>query len=88
MKNGIHPRYEPVVFRDTSTGHMFLSRSTRIPEATVQLEGSTYPVVDVEISSDSHPFWTGTARTLDTEGRVERFHRRYAASAGRQEESR
>ncbi|KUG51063.1 50S ribosomal protein L31 [Serinicoccus chungangensis] len=84
MQNGIHPRYEPVVFRDTSTGHMFLSRSTRIPEATVQFEGTTYPVVDVEISSDSHPFWTGTARTLDTEGRVERFRRRYAAASGAQ----
>ena len=84
MKNGIHRRYEPVVFRDTSTGHMFLSRSTRIPEATVQFEGATYPVVDVEISSDSHPFWTGTARTLDTEGRVERFRRRYGAASGEQ----
>lgn len=83
MQKNIHPTYAPVVFRDTSTGHMFLSRSTRVPRATVEFEGATYPVIDVEISSDSHPFWTGKARTLDTEGRVERFRRRYAASAVR-----
>lgn len=83
MQKNIHPTYAPVVFRDTSTGHMFLSRSTRAPRATVEFEGATYPVIDVEISSDSHPFWTGKARTLDTEGRVERFRRRYAASAVR-----
>lgn len=81
MQKNIHPTYAPVVFRDTSTGHMFLSRSTRLPRATVEFEGATYPVIDVEISSDSHPFWTGKARTLDTEGRVERFRRRYAAAS-------
>ncbi|MFK5582939.1 type B 50S ribosomal protein L31 [Serinicoccus sp. LYQ131] len=81
MQKNIHPTYASVVFRDTSTGHMFLSRSTRVPRATVEFEGTTYPVIDVEISSDSHPFWTGKARTLDSEGRVERFRRRYAASA-------
>jgi large subunit ribosomal protein L31 len=78
MKKNTHPRYEAVVFRDTSTGAMFRTRSTRIPERTVEFEGATYPVIDVEISSDSHPFWTGSARTLDTEGRVERFRRRYS----------
>lgn len=77
MKKNIHPRYAPVVFRDTSTGHLLLTRSTLIPDRTVEYEGQSYPVIDVEISSDSHPFWTGTARTLDAEGRVERFRRRY-----------
>ncbi len=77
MRPGIHPRYEAVVFRDRSTGSRFLTRSTRIPEARVELDGTTYPVIDVEVSCDSHPFWTGRARTLDAEGRVERFNRRY-----------
>lgn len=80
MKKDTHPRYAPVVFRDTSTGDMFVTRSTRIPEQRVELDGVTYPVIDVEISSGSHPFWTGTARTMDTEGRVEAFRRRYASS--------
>lgn len=82
MRPGIHPRYEEVVFRDRSTGSMFLTRSTRVPEHTVELGGRRYPVIDVEVSADSHPFWTGRARTLDSEGRVERFNRRYARGAG------
>jgi large subunit ribosomal protein L31 len=78
MKPGIHPNYQPVVFRDRSAGTAFLTRSTVQPAATILWEdGRTYPVVDVEISSDSHPFWTGGARVIDTAGRVERFQRRY-----------
>ncbi|MEU1777533.1 type B 50S ribosomal protein L31 [Streptomyces sp. NPDC012842] len=83
MKPGIHPAYGPVVFRDKAAGHAFLTRSTLRGERTVEWkDGCTYPVVDVEISSASHPFYTGTARVLDTAGRVERFERRY----GRREE--
>ncbi len=77
MRPGIHPRYKEVVFRDRSTGALFLTRSTRVPEQTIEFEGRRYPVIDVEVSADSHPFWTGRSRTLDTEGRVERFNRRY-----------
>lgn len=78
MKRGIHPAYGPVVFRDRSAGSAFLTRSTMMSSQTVQWEdGNTYPVVDVDVSSASHPFWTGTARVLDTEGRVEKFRRRY-----------
>jgi len=66
------------VFRDRAAGYAFLTRSTATPAATIDWEdGHTYPVVDVEVSSASHPFWTGTARVLDSEGRVERFERRY-----------
>ncbi|KOG91802.1 type B 50S ribosomal protein L31 [Streptomyces varsoviensis] len=85
MKNGIHPAYEPVVFRDRAAGYAFLTRSTATGEKTVEWEdGNTYPVIDVEISSASHPFYTGTARVLDTAGRVERFERRYGGrGAGR-----
>ena len=82
MKNGIHPDYHPVVFRDASAGFAVLTRSTATPAATVEWEdGQTYPVLDVEVSSASHPFYTGTARVLDTAGRVEKFNRRYGRSA-------
>ncbi|MEU1165952.1 type B 50S ribosomal protein L31 [Streptomyces sp. NPDC005921] len=78
MRKGIHPDYRPVVFRDRAAGHAFLARSTMTSEKTVEwADGRTYPVVDVEISNVSHPFYTGTARVLDTAGRVERFERRY-----------
>lgn len=87
MKN-IHPTYGPVVFRDTSAGFTFLTRSTLAgdtaggpgrPAATIEWsDGNTYPVVDIEISSESHPFWTGSARVVDTAGRIEKFRQRYA----------
>ncbi|WP_326600968.1 type B 50S ribosomal protein L31 [Streptomyces sp. NBC_01799] len=84
MKNAIHPAYGPVVFRDRSADFAFLTRSTLSSDKTVQWEdGNTYPVIDVEISSASHPFYTGTVRVLDAAGRVERFERRY----GRREEA-
>ena len=78
MKPGIHPVYGPVVFRDKAAEFAFLTRSTARSEQTVEWEdGRTYPVVDVEVSSASHPFYTGSARVMDTAGRVERFNRRY-----------
>jgi len=78
MKNGIHPAYGPVVFRDAATGKEFLTRSTATSENTVAWsDGNTYPVITVDVTSDSHPFWTGAQRVMDTEGRVERFRRRY-----------
>ncbi|MDQ0605111.1 large subunit ribosomal protein L31 [Streptomyces canus] len=82
MRHGIHPESRPVVFRDRAAGFHLLTRSTIHAERTVQWEdGGTYPVVDVEISSASHPFYTGTSRVVDTAGRVERFQRRYGATA-------
>lgn len=79
MKTSIHPDYRPVVFRDASAGFSFLTRSTATSERTVTWEdGADYPVIDVEVSSASHPFYTGRATVLDTAGRVERFRRRYA----------
>ncbi|WP_399886993.1 type B 50S ribosomal protein L31 [Streptomyces sp. BBFR51] len=83
MRKGIHPEYRPVVFRDRAANYAFLTRSTMTSERTVDWEdGNTYPVVDVEISDVSHPFYTGTARVLDTAGRVERFERRYGKQDG------
>lgn len=78
MKPGIHPAYGPVVFRDASTGSQFLTRSTATSAETVEWEdGNVYPLIVVEVSSDSHPFWTGNQRLLDSAGRVEKFNRKY-----------
>lgn len=83
MKQGIHPPYGPVVFRDPSAGTSFLTQSTivgRLPAGhptVVWDDGRTYPVVDVDVSSASHPFWTGRSRLVDTQGRVEKFNRRF-----------
>ncbi|CAM5698088.1 MULTISPECIES: type B 50S ribosomal protein L31 [Streptomyces] len=82
MRSGIHPALRPVVFRDRAAGFQLLTRSTVAAQHTVVWEdGTTYPVVDVDISSASHPFYTGTSRVVDTAGRVERFERRYGRSA-------
>lgn len=78
MKTDIHPKYAPVVFHDLASDKSFLTRSTATSEKTVEWEdGNTYPVIDVEISSESHPFYTGKQRILDSAGRVERFKDRY-----------
>lgn len=80
MKHGIHPDYHPVVFRDASTGDSFLTRSTATASATVEwTDGKTYPLIVLDVTSASHPYWTGTARLLDTEGQVEKFRRRYGS---------
>ena len=77
MKSGIHPDYRPVVFRDLASGETFLTRSTVSTDKTIDLDGTTYPVIDVEISSASHPFYTGKQRILDSAGRVEKFNQRF-----------
>jgi large subunit ribosomal protein L31 len=84
MKDGIHPDYHPIVFRDRSANFSFLTKSTLTSNQTVEWEdGQTYPVIDVEISSASHPFYTGKSRVVDTAGRVEQFRRRYGSNEGR-----
>jgi large subunit ribosomal protein L31 len=81
MKPGIHPVYHPVVFQDSNTGTAFLTRSTVTSSRTIEWETPdgirTYPLVVVEVSADSHPFWTGRQRVLDSAGQVEKFRRRY-----------
>ncbi|MDX3100180.1 type B 50S ribosomal protein L31 [Nonomuraea angiospora] len=78
MKKGIHPDYRPVVLRDPGADFAFLMRSTITSDKTIEwTDGNTYPVVDVDVSSASHPFYTGRSRVLDTAGRVERFNQRY-----------
>ncbi len=74
----IHPEYRSVVFRDTASGTMFLTQSTVQTKETIKYEdGKEYPLFDVEISSASHPFYTGKQKLVDTAGRVERFRRKY-----------
>jgi large subunit ribosomal protein L31 len=79
MKHGIHPDYHPVVFQDATTGEAFLTRSTITSSRTIEWQGQTYPLVVVDISSASHPFWTGSRRHIDTAGQVEKFRRRYGS---------
>ncbi|MCK9342419.1 MAG: type B 50S ribosomal protein L31 [Massilibacteroides sp.] len=78
MKKGIHPsNYRPVAFKDMSNNDVFISRSTINTKETIELEGVEYPLVKVEISSSSHPFYTGKSKLLDTAGRVDKFLTRY-----------
>ncbi|TVR54943.1 MAG: type B 50S ribosomal protein L31 [Spirochaetaceae bacterium] len=78
MKKEIHPNYRMVVFRDTASGVMFLTRSTIATKEKVTYEdGNEYPVYDLEISSSTHPFFTGKQKLVDTAGRVERFNKKY-----------
>jgi large subunit ribosomal protein L31 len=80
MKQGIHPaNYRLVVFKDMSNGDSFLSRSTANSRETVQWEdGKDYPIIKLEISNTSHPFYTGKNMLVDTAGRIDKFKKRYA----------
>lgn len=80
MKKDIHPEYRPVVFRDSSADFSIVTRSTVETSRTVEWEdGNTYPLVELDISSASHPFYTGRQRIVDTGGRVQRFENRRKA---------
>ena len=84
MKSDIHPTYGLVIFNDLSSGEKVLTRSTVTPEKTMEWEdGNTYPVVDVEISAASHPFYTGKQRIMDSAGRVDKFNKRFAGFGGK-----
>ena len=78
MKQGIHPdNYRLVAFTDMSNGDTFITRSTVNTKDTVEIEGVEYPQVKLEISSTSHPFYTGKMKLVDTAGRVDKFMNRY-----------
>ena len=78
MKKGIHPEnYRPVVFKDMSNDDVFITRSTINAKETIEIDGVTYPLVKVEISNTSHPFYTGKSKLVDTAGRVDKFMSRY-----------
>ena len=78
MKKDIHPEYKEVVFQDVQSDFKFLTRSTMSSDEKIKWEdGKEYPLIKVEVSSASHPFYTGEQRLIDTGGRVERFRKRF-----------
>ena len=78
MKKDIHPKYNEVVFLDTSSDYKFLTRSTMTSKEKIKWEdGKEYPLIKVEVSSASHPFYTGKKLFVDTAGRVEKFNKKY-----------
>jgi len=77
MKKGIHPDYHKTLFVDSSTGDEWMTYSTMGGADKREYGGEELPVVRLDVSSFSHPFWTGHARELDAEGRIDRFRRRY-----------
>ena len=84
MKQGIHPEsYRPVAFKDMSNGDVFISRSTAATKETIDIDGVTYPLVKLEISSSSHPFYTGKSKLVDTAGRVDKFMNKYQSRMNR-----
>jgi large subunit ribosomal protein L31 len=84
MKDGIHPKYQPVIFRDASSGFAILTRSAIKPPAqTMKWEdGKEYPVVTVDVSSASHPFYTGKSKFVDSAGRVDKFNKKFQGTYG------
>jgi len=80
VKPEIHPDYHKVLFIDSATGEEWMSRSTITSKETREIEGDQVPVIKLEISSVSHPFWTGKMRELDTDGKIERYRKRYGAA--------
>ena len=78
MKPEIHPDYHKVIFIDSATGTEWMSRSTITSKETREVDGEQVPVIKLEISAFSHPFWTGKMRELDSDGKIDRFRRRYA----------
>ena len=78
MKKGLHPEnYRPVVFKDMSNEEVFITKSTIQAKETIEIDGVEYPLVKVEISNTSHPFFTGKAKLVDTAGRLDKFMNRY-----------
>jgi large subunit ribosomal protein L31 len=79
MKAGIHPEYREVVFQDMTSDFRFLTRSTLSSKETVKwTDGAEYPLIKIDISSASHPFYTGQNKVMDTSGRIDKFKKRYA----------
>ena len=84
MKKGIHPVYRPVVFTDVSANQSFITRSTvQAKDTTTWEDGKTYPLVKLDISAFSHPFYTGQQKLIDTAGRIDRFKKRFESTAGK-----
>ncbi|MBV6271469.1 type B 50S ribosomal protein L31 [Alcaligenaceae bacterium CGII-47] len=82
MKEGIHPEYRDVVFLDQQTGNKFISRSTLNSREKIEIDGTSYPLFKCDVTSESHPFYTGAQTRIVETGRVEKFRARFARTAG------
>ena len=81
MKEGIHPDYREVLFVDVSMDFKFVTRSTIQTRETAEFNGKEYPLAKIEISSESHPFYTGQQKIMDTAGRIDKFRKKFGARA-------
>ena len=82
MKEDIHPEYRDVVFLDQQTGNNFIIRSTVNTRETTEIDGKTYPLFKCDVTSESHPFYTGAQTRIVETGRVEKFRARFARTTG------
>ncbi len=80
MKQDIHPDYHPVIYHDMTTGRRFFSRSTQKSDKTEEIDGVEHFIISMGITSDSHPFFTGKAQFVDTEGRIDKFQKRFGTT--------
>lgn len=80
MKQGIHPNYQPVVFVDANTGKEYITRSTKSSAEKKVIDGVGHSVITLEITADTHPFWTGKQHRVDTAGRIDRFNKRFGSN--------
>ncbi len=84
MKEGIHPDYRQVVFQDMTTGTKFITRSTAQTRETIKMEdGQEYPLFKLDVTSESHPFYTGAQQRINETGRVEKFRQKFARGTGK-----
>lgn len=83
MKEGIHPDYREVVFVDLSNDFKFITRSTIQTRETIQFEGKEYPLIKLEVTSESHPFYTGKHKVIDTAGRIDKFRQKFGNRTGK-----
>ena len=82
MKEGTHPQYREVAFTDLQTGTTFITRSTLNSRETIEIDGKSYPLFKCDVTSESHPFYTGAQTRIVETGRVEKFRQRFARTAG------
>ncbi len=87
MKKDTHPDYREVVFTDASADFRFITRSTAVAKDTIEIDGKTYPHIQVDISSESHPFFTGKMKFVDTAGRVEKFQNKFSKTMKQQKKA-
>jgi large subunit ribosomal protein L31 len=81
MKKDIHPEYREVLVHDMASGHEFVTRSTQKTSETKKFNGNDYPLIKIEISDKSHPFFTGKSQLVDTAGRIDKFYKKYGKKA-------